>query len=253
MMLINSLIIGLVQGATEFLPVSSTAHLILVSQWLGWQTFPLTLDMAAHLGTLVAVILYFWKDWVDLFTGRRIALFRSLAIATVVTGAIAYFYQPYFDSVQNPLLIASMLALFGLILWGVDATSAASQDEHDVPSVKQSIWLGLAQALALIPGVSRSGILITAGRRLKYNREQAARYAFLLSGPIIALSPLAAIMKDGVTAINFDAQAWLVLFFSFAFGWLAIAWLMKLVKKTDYRWFAVYRLIVAVLIVIFLV
>ena len=251
-MMIDSLIIGLVQGATEFLPVSSTAHLVLVSQWLGWQSFPLTFEMAAHLGTLGAVLLYFLRDWIDLLSGRRIKLFWSLLTATVITGTIAFFFEPYFETVQSPLLIAAMLAVFGLLLWGVDATSAASQDEHDVPSLKESVWLGLAQAVALIPGVSRSGILITAGRRLKYNREQAARYAFLLSAPIIALSPLASLMSDGSSALKFDAQAWLVMFFSFAFGWLAIAWLMKLVKKTDYRWFAVYRLVLAALIILFL-
>jgi undecaprenyl-diphosphatase len=249
-MIIQALVVGFVQGATEFLPVSSTAHLILVSQWFGWNSFPLNLEMAAHLGTLLAVLLYFGRDWIDILTGRRIKLFWSLVLATGVTGALALWFQPYFESIQNPLLIALTLAIFGLLLWGVDASSAATKDDHDVPSWRQSLMLGLVQALALVPGVSRSGILITSGRYLKYSREQAARYAFLLSAPIIALSPIGSLMKDGLVGLHFDSLAWGVFVFSGLFGWLAIAWLMKLLKKTDYRWFAIYRLVLAAIIII---
>ncbi len=249
-MFLQALVIGLVQGATEFLPVSSTAHLILVADWFGWNSFPLNLEMAAHIGTLLAVLAYFGRDWIDIVTGRKIKLFWSLVISTVVTGIFALLFQPYFESVQSPLLIALMLAGFGLLLWGVDATSAANRDEHDVPNKRQSLLFGLTQALALIPGVSRSGILITTGRYLKYSKEQAARHAFLLSAPIIALSPIGSLIKDGTVGLRFDALSWGVFIFSALFGWLAIAWLMKLVKKTDYHWFAIYRLIVAALILI---
>lgn len=244
-----AVLIGFVQGATEFLPVSSTAHLALLSHWAGWGPFPLTLEMAAHLGTLGAVLIYFAHDWIDLLRGRQRPLLWSLLIATVVTAGLAALFEPYFERAQQPWLMATTLAVFGLLLWRVDAVAEAQRGPDYVPDRRESVWLGLAQALALLPGISRSGILITLGRQLRFTKEQAARFAFLLSAPIIMLSPAAALLR-GSEVLRFDAQAWGVMASSFVFGWLAIAGLMTLVKRTGYHWFAFYRLAIAALILI---
>lgn len=244
----HSIVLGIIQGLTEFLPVSSSGHLIIASDFLGWPEPSTYFSIAVHLGTLLAVIIYFARDWIRIITKER-AMLWSILLATFVTGIIGLFFAKGREDIISPNLTAWMLIIFGILLWIVDLRSKVKS--RKVPSTGQSILLGIAQAIALVPGVSRSGIVITTARGIKMSRVEAARYAFLLSAPIIALSPLISLTN----LVPGEAVGWgdLAGFItSFLFGWLAIAWLMQLIKKVSFGWFAGYRIILAVLILFLL-
>ena len=202
MPLYQAIIMAVIQGVTEFLPVSSTAHLVLFPWLLGWNDGGLAFDVALHAGTLLAVLLYFLKDWIELTltgvgmhypstataeqvqTNRR--LFWLLVVGTIPGAIVGYKFEHVIEgSLRKPLPIAVALILVALVLWWADRI--AGLERH----IGQANWLdaifiGCAQALALFPGVSRSGITITAGLICKMTRESAARFSFLLSTPLIA-------------------------------------------------------------------
>ncbi|PJE59956.1 MAG: UDP-diphosphatase, partial [Candidatus Portnoybacteria bacterium CG10_big_fil_rev_8_21_14_0_10_44_7] len=195
----HAIILGIVQGITEFLPISSSAHLILWPWFFGWPDPGLSFDVALHTGTLIAVVLFFWREWLGLFSGfgqmlrgsrpwrenREARLLTFLAIATIPGALFGYFLEGPAESVfRSPLLIALTMAGFGLILWWGDRVGQKNIHTKQV-SLKQSILIGLSQALAVIPGVSRSGSTITAGLFLGLRKESAAKFSFLLSAPII--------------------------------------------------------------------
>lgn len=263
MLVFEAAVLGVVQGLTEFLPISSSGHLVLVSKWLGWEDLGVAFAIAVHLGTLLAVIIYFWRDWVEILSGKRKGLLWSLLTATLVTAVIGLLVSPYRDGLNITSLIAIMLLIFGILLWVVDvragqrpARAVNQQAVHGkapghAPNLTQSLWLGLVQAIALVPGVSRSGIVITAARGLKLNREQAARYAFLLSAPIIALTPLALIFDLTDSSMALDTVFWTGFLTSALAGWLAIALFLALIKRISFGWFALYRTVIAALIFLF--
>jgi undecaprenyl-diphosphatase len=201
----HSLLLGVIQGLTEFIPVSSTAHLILAPQFIPMEQPSHTFDVALHFGTLIAVVAYFWSDWMKLFQntgrilverrigaepGRRLALFVVLAcIPAVVAGLlfnkkIEQFADPDSHPVSFLVIGCSVLGV-GLLMWWADAYSRKARSERHLAGF-DAWFIGAAQALALIPGVSRSGATITAGLITGLTREAAARFSFLLSTPIIA-------------------------------------------------------------------
>jgi len=202
--------LALVQGLTEFLPVSSSAHLILVPNLLGWPDQGLAFDVAVHLGTLVAVIAYFRRDVVTLFLawigsinallGRSGSADRGVSpearlawgviLGTIPAGLVGLAFKDVIEvHLRSPLVIAITTIVFGLLLWYADKRSRLQRDELSL-GWGDFLIVGCAQALALVPGTSRSGITITAGLLLGLTREAAARYSFLLSMPIIVLSGL---------------------------------------------------------------
>jgi undecaprenyl-diphosphatase len=190
--LFEAVILGLVQGLGEFLPISSSAHLILVPWLFGWTDPGLTFDIALHLGTLIAVVLYFWKDWLNLlrkgFTDRGSTegrLFWYLVAATIPGALVGYLLESKAETVfRNPVLIAVMLITLGILLYWADRESTKAFSIKDI-TFKTSFLIGISQALAIIPGVSRSGVTMTVGLMLGLTREGAARFSFLLSAPII--------------------------------------------------------------------
>ena len=191
--------LALLQGLTEFLPVSSSAHLILVPALLGWEDQGLAFDVAVHLGTLIAVVAYFRRDIVTLFlawlgsmTGNGMRAEARLAwgviLGTIPAGLVGLLFKDAIEvHLRSPLVIAFTTVVFGLLLWYADRRSRLVRDETSL-GWGDFLLIGGAQALALIPGTSRSGITITAGLLLGLTREAAARYSFLLSIPIIVLS-----------------------------------------------------------------
>lgn len=201
MELIHIIWLALIQGLTEFLPISSSAHLILVPRLLGWPDQGLAFDVAVHLGTLLAVIGYFRRDIVILFLAwvKSIAqrvmtpearLAWGVILGTIPAGLVGLAFKDVIEvHLRSPLVIAATTILFGLLLWLADRRSKLSRNEYSL-SWQDFLVIGGAQALALIPGTSRSGITITAGLLLGLTREAAARYSFLLSIPIIVLSGL---------------------------------------------------------------
>jgi undecaprenyl-diphosphatase len=182
----EAIILGIVQGITEFLPVSSTAHLILFPWFLGWggEIDSLTFDIALHAGTLFALLLCFRRDWIDLIT-RKHRMFGLIILASVPAGVAGFLLNDFVEhTMRKPLIISLMLVLIGFVM--LIAEKAYKHKDIEKTDIKDAVIIGIAQAVAVIPGVSRSGITISAGLFRGFEREAAARFSFLLSTPVIA-------------------------------------------------------------------
>jgi undecaprenyl-diphosphatase len=264
----QALVLGLVQGATELLPISSSGHLILVPWAADWQVlqeddeFNQTFDVALHLGTLVAVAGYFWHDILRL-AGAWFRSVRTFAVsagdarlawvvvvATIPAAVVGALGENFIvDRLGEPWQIAILLAVFGLVLLVADRRPARRGIE--TVSVKEGLAIGIAQSLALAPGVSRSGITISAGRFLGLNRDAAARLSFLLLVP----TTLGAVVWKGVTDVllgdlpaGWEGPFLVGMLAAVASGLLAIVFLLGFVRRHTYAPFVVYRLIVAVVV-----
>jgi undecaprenyl-diphosphatase len=196
---LSAIIWGLVQGLTEFLPISSDAHLVLMPELLGWHYQGLAFDVALHVGTLAAVVIYFRhelvsmaREWTRSLVGRGMTPDARLAwavlLGTIPVGLAGLLLKDLVEhQLRTPVVIGFASVGFGLLLWWADATGKRVRDEHGL-TWKDVLIIGCAQAVALIPGTSRSGITMTAGRMLGLKRAAAARYSFLLSIPVIVLA-----------------------------------------------------------------
>lgn len=257
MTILQAVILGLAQGLGEFLPISSSAHLILVPWLFGWTDPGLTFDVALHIGTLVAVVIYFWKDWWQLiikgFTDARSVKGRLFwyLVAASVPGAIGGFLlEKKAETIfRSPILIAMMLILMGIFLYWADRRSAKKIEINNI-TFGTSILIGISQALAIVPGVSRSGITMTTGLLMGVTREGAARFSFLLSTPIIFGAAMVklphVISNSSVITVNF-AIGMLV---SCATGIISIGFLLRYVQTKDFLPFAWYRFILGALVII---
>jgi len=254
---IQSVVLGLVQGLGEFLPISSSAHLVLVPWIFKWQDPGLTFDIALHAGTLIAVILYFWRDWLNLISKgltkpkeREGKLFWYLVLATIPGAAFGYLLEHKAETVfRNPVLIAFMLILLGVILYLVDRKSKKQIDVEHI-SLKTSFLIGLSQALAIIPGVSRSGITMTTALALGMTREGAARFSFLLSAPIIFGAVAIKIPKIIANPSVIDAPFIVGMFVACISGLASIGFLLRYVQTKTFLPFAWYRFILGALVII---
>ena len=258
---LQGFVYGAVQGLTEFLPVSSSAHLTLLPWFFGWEDPGLGFDVALHVGTLVAVLWYFWRDWWDLASaalaalGERsftstaeAALFWKIVVASIPAAAIgAAFEHQAEEAFRAPLLIAAALATLGALLYWSD-TRPERRSAIERIEWADALWIGLAQAAAIVPGVSRSGITISIARLRGIGRESAARFSFLLSTPIIAgaallkVKALASAVRDPAELLGLVASA--------VFGFAAIAVLLRWVRTGSYVPFVVYRWALAALVVV---
>lgn len=261
MEIFHAVILGVVQGLGEFLPISSSAHLILVPWLFRWQDPGLGFDVVLHLGTLLAVLIYFRKDLLALAWGFGRSLLPAtrdlrndvqqrlawLIVIASIPGAIIgkLFEQKAEDAFRNPLLIALTLSVFGLLLLAADRFGRRTRNLDGV-RWPQALLIGVSQALAVIPGISRSGSTIAAGLGLGLNRSDAARFSFLMSVPIIFGAGMLKIrhVSEGVThlelAVGFITSA--------IFGFLAIRYLMRYLARHDYKIFVWYRLAVTAFI-----
>ncbi|WP_027719169.1 undecaprenyl-diphosphatase UppP [Desulfovirgula thermocuniculi] len=248
-------LLGAVQGVGEFLPISSSAHLVLVPWFLGWRYEGLAFDVALHMGTLMAVVAYFWQDWLvllrDGLSRRRSAekrLFWCLVIATVPGAVFGYLLEEKAETVfREPLLIGIMLMVMGLILYLADTRAPAFKYLEDI-GLKESLWIGLSQALAIIPGVSRSGITMAAGRAAGLDREAAARFSFLLSTPIIfgaGVLQLPRLAPADLTASFFVGVAT-----SAVVGFLSIRFLLRYLTRHSFGIFIWYRFLLGLAVVV---
>ena len=269
----QAFVLGVVQGATELLPVSSSGHLVLVP-WLGDWTyledhpdFNKTFDVALHLGTLFAVVGYFFHELVAMVR----AFFRTLrtrrletpderlawivVVATIPAAVVGLaFEDPITEHLGEPWQIAILLAVFAGVLWLVDRRPAVRQ-AHEL-SLREGLVVGVAQALALAPGVSRSGITITAGRMFRLDRDAAARLSFLLVVPTVLGAVVLKGVKDvllGDLPTGWKGPFVVGVLAAWGTGLLAIEWLLGYVRRHTYGLFVVYRLVVAALIVLLIV
>jgi undecaprenyl-diphosphatase len=255
-------VLGAVQGLTEFLPISSSAHLVLVPRFLGWRYEGVAFDVALHGGTLIALLVVYGRDFWGMLTslaapspGERAdarRLWLWLIVATVPGAIVGKLLEARVeDRVREmPVLLAALLATFGFVLWAVDRAKPPGRDVK-VPGWSAAVWMGLAQALALVPGVSRSGITITAGRAVGLSRVSAARFSFLLATPItfgavllkarhmpMDVAPLALVTGVVTSAVV---------------GVLAIRGLIHWLGRAGFGVFFAYRLVLAAVILLALV
>ena len=264
MTIFQALVLGLIQGLTEFLPVSSSAHLALAPYLFGWQDPGLAFDVALHFGTLIAVLWFFRKEWgqliaaaISIITSRKVDTVEKkrvifLIIATIPGAIGGLLLEKKAETVfRAPALTATALIVMGIVLWAVD--KFASQ-ERKLEGMKwlDALLIGCAQVVALIPGVSRSGSTITAARGLKFDRESAAVFSFLMSMPITA----AAVVLKGpevLKAGGLGIEVAIGVLASAISGWLAISVLLRYVSRHSYGVFALYRVVLglAVLAIIY--
>lgn len=255
MTLIQIIVLALIQGLTEFLPVSSSAHLILGSKLFGWQDQGLVFDVATHLGTLFAVLIYFRADLVGMaracfgpVEGENVRHNRDmvfyLAVASIPALVLGFFAHDLVEFYLRDVRIIAWATIgFGLLLWMADVLGSRQRDLGGM-NLKSAIFIGLAQALALIPGTSRSGVTITAGRFLGFTPESAARFSFLLSIPVIAAAGAFGAWRifTGEAPINW-LQFLIALLFAAAAGWVCIAAFLALLNRVGLMPFIIYRLI----------
>ena len=247
--MLEAIVLGIVQGFTEFLPVSSTAHLILFPWFFNWsgQVNTLTFDVALHGGTLLALLLYFRKDWIDLIL-RRQKIFFLIVLATVPAGVAGYFLDNLAEhALRSPVLISVMLVVVGFVM--LIADKAYKYRNVEDTDAGDAFIIGIAQAIAIIPGVSRSGITISAGLFRGFEREAAARFSFLLSTPIIAGAAVLH-FRRAVAQGSHDLQLFAVGFVtSLIAGLIAIKFLLRFLRKHSLNLFVYYRFLLAVAII----
>lgn len=254
MSIIQAIIYGIVQGITEFLPVSSTAHLTLMPWIFGWQNPGNVFDVALHLGTAIAVIAFFFKDWVRLVTSgltkpktKDGKLFWFLVIATIPGALAGVVLDKYMGAFSNPLLVGILLIVMGIVLYVCDKVGKSNIHLEEV-GLKRSILVGIAQVLAIIPGVSRSGITMSVGRAAGIDRESIAKFTFLLSTPII-LGDALYHAKD-LSRVNIDVLPFIVAVATAAIvGILSIKFLLNYLKTKSFFIFTVYRFVFGALII----
>ncbi len=261
MYLLQAIVLGLVQGVTEFLPISSSAHLVLTPYLFGWEDPGLAYDVALHMGTLVAVLVYFWRDWLEMArqcvtrgatTGPNTAHIVWIIVGTMPAVVAGLLLEEQAEAIfRNPLLIACTLAAFGFLLWYWDTKGSKARDFAHF-HLRDAVIIGVAQALAIVPGVSRSGITITAALALGLTRSHAARFSFLLSAPITAGAGIlkSSYMIDTLQAGG-PAAAMVVMGFvaSLLSGLAAIYFLSVILKSRSFKGFVWYRLALALFIV----
>jgi undecaprenyl-diphosphatase len=264
MPLYQVIVLAIVQGLTEFLPISSTAHLYLTSWLLGWQAESLTFDIALHIGTLAAVLIYFAKDWMQIVAqglgmgyGRDAelklnrAMLWLLAIATVPVGLAGLAFNKMAESEwRNPFVIGGMLIAVGVLMWFGERMGKRQRDLATV-NAADATTIGLAQALAVVPGTSRSGITITTGLFRNLDREAAARFSFLLSTPAIAAAAakkLWDLHKEGGVPHDMRLPLVLGIAVSAVVGIVVIAFFLRYLKRNTLTPFVYYRIIFGIIV-----
>ena len=267
--ILQALVLGIVQGLTELLPVSSSAHLNLFPWIFGWSEISPSFDVALHIGTLFAILIFFYKDWINLIKGgyNQIVkkekstdgkIFWYIIISTIPTGVLCLILDKLSskmiekiainlniqEKTVEMLFIAVALIVMGIVLYVVDK-KAKSKIKYEDITFKQALWIAMSQAIAAaFPGVSRSGITMTVGRGMGIERESAAKYSFLLSAPVVAAAAIFD-LKDFVFSPAFIVGV----LSSFVVGMLVIKFLLNYLKKGSFKIFAIYRIILGIIVI----
>lgn len=271
MPLFQAIVLALVQALTEFLPISSSAHLTILPWLLGWSDPGLAFDVALHAGTLLAVLLYFTKDWLTLVlcgfgikypasaseqdAGQHKKLFWYLVVGTIPGGLVGFLFEKRIEEhFRTPIIIAVSMIALGLLMWWADSKTRLIRPIDDT-NLSDAVTIGTTQALALCPGVSRSGITITAGLFRGFTREAATRFSFLLSTPLIAgaavshLPKLLKLRKAGGMDLPVSTLLISVLV-SAVGGYLVIAFFLRYLQTHSLKPFVYYRLVFGIIILV---
>ncbi|MGI2958842.1 undecaprenyl-diphosphate phosphatase [Vibrio alginolyticus] len=254
----EAFILALIQGLTEFLPISSSAHLILPSAILGWEDQGLAFDVAVHVGTLMAVVIYFRHEVITLFQALFASIFKGdrskeaklawmIVIATIPACVFGLLMKDIIEVyLRSAYVIATTTIVFGLLLWWVDKNAELVADEYQT-GWKKAVFIGIAQALAMIPGTSRSGATITAALYLGFTREAAARFSFLMSIPIITLAGSYLGMKLVTSGEPVHVGLLMTgIITSFISAYICIHFFLKMISRMGMTPFVIYRLILGV-------
>lgn len=246
-------VLGTLQGLGEFLPISSSAHLSLAPWAFGWNTPGLAFDVSLHLGTLVALVAYFWSEWIALarsalnvVTTRRVETISEkrvifIVVATIPAAVLGVLFEDQAETIfRAPALTATTLIVFGALLWWADRLAPATRPLTEM-TWKQALIIGFAQAVALVPGVSRSGATMTAARFLSFDRQSAAVFSFLMSMPVIAAAAVLKVPK--LVANGVESTVIVGIAFAAVSSWLAIAVLLRFIQRYGFATFAVYRFV----------
>jgi len=265
MSIFNSIILGIVQGIGEFLPISSSGHLLFIPWLFNWEyENSLSFDIALHVGTLIAVLVFFWRDWfvlikdgltrgIKTFEGK---MFWSLVVATipgVLAGALLDdFAESFFRGQYMPIVLACSLSIMGILLFLADKYGKQVTD-YEHMNFSQAVLIGISQAFAIIPGTSRSGVTMTMARTLGIKRDAAAKFSFLLSTPIIAGAAVYQFVfksSELVMSEIFSIPFFVGILTAMVVGFLSIKFLMKYLQTSNFNIFVIYRLVVAAILVV---
>jgi undecaprenyl-diphosphatase len=272
MPILHAILLAVVQGLTEFLPISSTAHLVLLSYFAGWPEQGLAFDVALHVGTLAAVVLYFIRDWFELalagfgirpspamrdedFSWKR-RLFWLLVVGTIPGGIAGILFEKTVeDTLSKPIPIACALILVGLLMWWADRLTNLERNVKQT-NLTDALVVGTAQAFAIFPGVSRSGSTIIAGLWRRFTRESAARFSFLLSTPLIAGAALKEVPKliheRHAGGLDLPMSTLLIgIVVSGLVGYAVIAFFLRYLQTRTLKVFVVYRIALGILVLLF--
>lgn len=257
----QAVFLAFMQGITEFLPISSSGHLVLAPNVLGWDDQGLSFDVAVHVGSMLAIVGYFRDDFRALFraVGNRgknessfhLGLVGWLAVATIPVGIVALTLGEIVETtLRNPRSVAAALIFFGLILWWADNASQRTRDVSDM-NWRDALLIGCAQAIALIPGTSRSGITITAGLILGLTREAAARFSFLMAVPVICLAGGWKTVELIRSPLTVDWMAMIIgLIASMITAYACIHWFLKYLRRFSLLPFVIYRVMLGIVLLI---
>jgi undecaprenyl-diphosphatase len=261
----QAVVLAIVQALTEFLPISSTAHLVLIPWLFGWKDAGLTFDVALHAGTLVAVIIYFFRDWVqiigqgfglnigsdpDLKQNRN--LLWLLAVGSIPIGIVGYLFDKQADTTwRQPYVIGAMLILVGIVIWMAERRRIGSKSMSTI-QMSDAVAVGLGQAVSVIPGTSRSGSTISVGLFRNMNRETAARFSFLLSTPAIAAAVAKKgwdIHKEGGVPADMKMPMLVGIIVSGVLGAIVIAFFLRYLRHRSLMPFVYYRIIFGIIVI----
>lgn len=251
---IQWLVLALMQGLTEYLPVSSSAHLILVSKMMSWKDQGMMMDIAAHGGSLIAVMWYYKKELVKLFQGKNWRLFKQLALASIPLAFVGYLFADFIqNNLRSPVVIAISSVVFGLVLYITDRMSKAKKSKPQRIKSRHAAIIGLSQITALIPGASRSGVTMSAAMAQGFSRTKAAEFSFLLAIPALLMTTAYGFIKMVKQPEDYNVIGVVtVLTVSFLSSLLSIKLFLKLIEKISITVFVWYRIILAILILWFL-
>ena len=263
--MLSVIILGIIQGIAEFLPISSSAHLIIFRDLFGigsniGEDIALSFDIALHLGTLIAIIIYFFKDFWSMFIkgitkgtkDKEGKLLWYIIIATIPAAIAGLLFEDIIENAirTNFILIAIALIAMGIIIFIVDKKFKAKKTIKSM-SIKDAIIIGCSQAFALIPGFSRSGTTIATARVMNLKKEDAAKFSFYLSAPVVLGAVVIHLLKNGFSLIYANLSIFLVgVLVSFIAGLLCIEFLLKYLKKHDFKIFMIYRIILGVVVIV---
>lgn len=264
MSIFQSIILGIIQGIGEFLPISSSAHLIIIPYLFNWSEHSLAFDVALHFGTLIAVLFVYFKDWWELFKGAfnkavhkknsfNNKMFWFLVLATIPGALIGKLFEEPIENIlrSNYVIIAIALAVMGILIFLGDKWAAKKYKNKETDfehlTLKQTFVIGLSQALAVIPGFSRSGTTILTARLMGVSRSAAAKFTFLLSVPIIFGATVLK-LPDMITGFSSDLIVGILV--SAVVGVISIKFLLRYIKKHDFAIFAYYRVIIAIIVLV---